>query len=331
MVKCVRVPKKDANSVRIRMKLDNILDPYYEIRAEQDNILIPLIGSYYENYDIVEADLKVLKREETDYKALLPVDVRNLLPSSYDKIGDAAIIRLVDKLLPLKYEIGRALMETSSNVRCVFLDSGIVGNFRVRNLEMIAGKGPSEIQYKEFGVIMNTDLTKVYCNPRLATERRRVASLVKDDEVIIDMFAGIASFPLIICKHARPKTVYAIDLNHTAVEYAKKNVVANHFNNVVVLEGDARVLVKNLPLADRIIMNLPQIAHSFLPDALERTKSGGTIHMYKVMDRSRSEEFCSGIVSEMTKKGLHCELSELRELKTYSSSASIYVLDIVKC
>ncbi|MCQ2056354.1 MAG: class I SAM-dependent methyltransferase family protein, partial [archaeon] len=309
MVKCVRVPKKDANSVRISMKLDSVFDSYYKIRSEQSSVLIPLIGDHYENYDVVEADLEMLKHIDTNYKALLPTNIRNLLPSSYDKIGNAVVIRLVNELLPLKHEIGKALMETSSNVRCVFLDSGIVGNFRVRNLEMIAGSGPSEIQYKEFGVTINADLTKAYCNPRLATERMRVASLVKDDEIVIDMFTGIAPFPLIICKHAHPKIVYAIDLNHSAIEYAKKNIVENHFDNVVVTEGDAREIIKNLPLADRIIMNLPQIAHSFLPDALMRTKVGGTIHLYKVIDRNFAGEFCSNIISEMAKKGLNCELS----------------------
>ena len=175
-----------------------------------------------------------------------------------------------------------------------------------------------------------TDPARVYYNPRLATERERIASLVKDGETVIDMFAGVGPFPLTICRHANPKVVYAMDLNHDAVEYMKRNIELNRFGNIVAMEGDARELMEGLPEADRVIMNLPQTADSFLTVALSRTRRGGTVHMHRIMERTTSDEEISEIIKRACEAGYPCRLSEKRELKTYSPSASVYVFDIIR-
>jgi len=330
MVRCIRVPKSEGNPVRIRLKEESILNFDARIKVDGDYLLIPILSESFEDYEVIDADLEVLEHKETDYRKFLPEEIRDILPNSYDNIGDVTVVKLVDELLPMKHEIGEAMMKVSSSTRAVFLDRGVKGELRIRDLELIAGSGGSETRHKESGVIIMTDPAKVYYNPRLATERERVASLVKKGEVIIDMFAGVAPFPLTICKSARPKIVYAIDLNHDAVEYMKINIKLNHFKNIVPMEGDARQLIKTLPDADRVIMNLPQIAQEFLPDALMKTKKGGTVHMHKIMGREESDDLVSSIIEEMNSRRLKCRLSDKRELKTYSPSASVYVLDIVK-
>ncbi len=328
MVRCIRVPKVEGNAVRMRLKDLDVLDPDTRIGKDGDHLLIPILADSFEDYEVCDRDLEHIDRKITDYRLYLPEEVRDILPNSYDNIGDVLVVKLVDELLPLKHEIGEALLKTSSNTRCVLLDGGVKGELRVRDLELIAGTGPSETKHRESGVVMMTDPAKVYYNPRLATERERVASLVKDGEVVIDMFAGVAPFPLTICRYAHPKVVYAIDLNHDAVEYARINVGLNHFDNIIPLEGDAREVVKDLPDADRVIMNLPQIAQDFLPDALSKTKVGGTVHMHKILERADIDQFCRDLVDDMKDKGFDCEISELKELKTYSPTASVYVIDL---
>ena len=330
MVRCIRVPKSEGNPVRIRLKEEGILNLDARIRVDGDFLLIPILSDTFENFEIIDADLEPIEHPETDYRNLLPEEIRDILPNSYDNIGDVLVVKLVDELMPMKHEIGEAMLKTSSSTRAVFLDHGVKGELRIRDLELIAGSGGSETRHRESGVTIMTDPAKVYYNPRLATERERVALLVKDGEIIIDMFAGVAPFPLTICRSARPEIIYAIDLNHDAVEYMKQNIRINRFKNIVPMEGDARELIKELPDADRIIMNLPQIAQEFLPDALMKTKKGGTIHMHKIMEREESDGIVSGIISEMNSKGLACRLSVKRELKTYSPSASVYVIDIVR-
>lgn len=330
MVRCIRVPKAEGNPVRIELKEKGLLNVDARIRAEDDFLLIPILCDSYPGYETCDADLQILEHKETDYRMYLPEEVRDILPNSYDNIGDVTVVKLVDELLPMKHEIGEALLRVSSGTRAVFLDYGVKGELRIRDLELIAGTGTSETRHRESGVTIMTDPAKVYYNPRLATERERVASMVKDGEIIIDMFAGVAPFPLTICRYARPKIVYAMDLNHDAVEYMKVNIKLNHFDNIVALEGDAREIVKDLPDADRVIMNLPQIAQEFLPDALAKTKKGGIVHMHKIMGREESDSVIDGIIKDMCARGLECELSEKRELKTYSPSASVYVMDIIR-
>lgn len=330
MVRCIRVPKREGNTVRTELKSEGLLNVCARIRAEDDCLLIPILSETYRDYEVTDKDLDIIEHQETDYRMLLPEEIRDKLPNSYDNIGDVTIVKLVDELLPLKHEIGEAMLKVSSSTRAVFLDSGVKGELRIRDLELIAGTGGSETKYKESGIVMMTDPAKVYCNERLATERERVAGLVKDGETIIDMFAGVAPFPLTICRFAKPKVIYSIDLNHDAVEYMKINIKLNHFDNIIPLEGDAREVVKDLPTADRIIMNLPQIAQEFLPDALSKVCVGGTVHMHKIMERADSDNIVSDIVESMCASGNMCHLSVKKELKTYSPSASVYVLDIVR-
>lgn len=330
MVRCIRVPKIDGNAVRTSLKSKDMMNLDAKIRAEGDYLLIPILCDSYLDYEVLDADLDVIERQETDYRMLLPEEIRDILPNSYDNIGDVTITKLVDELLPMKHEIGEAMLKVSPSTRAVFLDSGVKGELRIRDLELIAGTGTSETKHRESGVVMMTDPAKVYYNQRLATERERVAGLVKDGEIIIDMFAGVAPFPLTICRYAHPKIVYAIDLNHDAVEYMKINIKLNRFSNIVPLEGDAREVVKGLPDADRVIMNLPQIAQEFLPDALSKTKVGGTVHMHKIMERADSAGLVDDLIRSMNERGMNCHLSDMKELKTYSPSASVYVLDIIR-
>jgi tRNA (guanine37-N1)-methyltransferase len=158
----------------------------------------------------------------------------------------------------------------------------------------------------------------------------RIASMVKDGEAIIDMFAGVAPFPLVIAKHSRPSVIYSIDLNEEAVGFMGRNIKLNKMNNIVPICGDSAEAVKGLPPADRIIMNLPQTADSFLPDALANLKKGGTVHMHKIIDRASSEAAASVLIGEMKGKGHRIRIDRMAELKTYSPTMSVYVLDIVK-
>lgn len=328
---CVRVPKKDGERVRADLISRGILDVTRKIASEEGFLIIPITDSC-EDYEMVEAELEVLEQTQTDYKEVLvvPDEIREELPTSFDVIGDVAIIKLHDELLSYKGQIGDAMISVNPSLRVVMLDSGVKGDLRIRELERIAGSGGSETIHKEFGVRMIVDPSKVYFNPRLATERSRIASLVKDDEVIIDMFAGVAPFGLVICKKARPRTVYSIDLNPNAEAFVRRNMETNHIENLIPITGDASIAVKDLPDADRIIMNLPQIADRFLLDALSKTKIGGTIHMHKLIERDQLDDLSNTMIDDAGSKGFKIIIEKISELKTYSPAMSVYVFDMIR-
>ncbi|MDR0335095.1 MAG: class I SAM-dependent methyltransferase family protein [Methanomassiliicoccaceae archaeon] len=332
MTLCIRVPKASAEDVRKRLISSGILNTAAKIRTDEDSILIPILSDSFENYDVTDADLEPVHREETDYRNIadVPDELKELLPNSYDVIGDIAVVKFPDELIPYASPIGNALLRTQPSLRAVMMDLGVKGELRVREIKMIAGAGTSETHHKEFGVTVIVDPAKAYFNPRLSTERMRIASLVRDNETIIDMFAGAAPFPLVISKHSRPSVIYSIDLNDDAVEFMERNIKLNRMKNIIAICGDSSAVIKELPPADRIIMNLPHSADAFLPDALSNLKKGGTAHMHKITERATSPEYVSELVAAMKEKGYAIRVDRMAELKTYSPTMSVYVLDIVK-
>jgi tRNA (guanine37-N1)-methyltransferase len=328
---CLKVPRGEAEFTRKKLLSLGLLDISRRIRGEGGFIYLPIKGEATDlGFETVEQDLEEKEVAETDYRALVdaPSDVRERLPVSFDVIGDVAIVRLDDDMVGLAPGIGAALMRTYPRLRTVALDRGVKGELRVRDLEVVAGEPRTETVHTEYGVRLLIDPAKVYFNPRLSNERWRIASLVREGETVVDMFAGVGPFSIMIAKHARPEVVYAMDLNHDAVEYMRENIRMNKVTNVVPIEGDSRQLVFEVPCADRIIMNLPHSARDFFHDALTRLKIGGIIHFYTICEREDIGPILERMVTEAAGMGVLVAVLRQEELKTYSPSMSVFSADI---
>jgi tRNA (guanine37-N1)-methyltransferase len=218
-----------------------------------------------------------------------------LVYKSYDIVGDIAVIRVPEKLKQHSALIAEAIMQLHSNVKSVWRQTSPVGgNYRLRRLEHIAGERRTTTTYKEYDCVFRVDLEKCYFSPRLSFERMRVASLVKPREVVVNMFAGVGSFSIIIAKHSEADRVYSIDVNPAAFQYMWENVLLNKtVNRVVPLKGDARVIItaKLLKTADRVLMPLPEKAHDYLDVAVDALKpEGGWIHYYDFVHAKKDED-----------------------------------------
>ncbi len=329
---CLKAPRGEAESIRKKLLAEGLLDISLRIRSEGDHILFPVLSEEVSllGYELVDADLDERELMTSDYREHLDVDaeVKERLPSAFDIIGDVAIIRLDDDLAEHSSSVGEALMKTFPRLRTVALDKGVKGELRVRDLHVVAGDSSTETVHIEYGIRLAIDPAKVYFNPRLSNERYRVAKLVREGETVVDMFAGAGPFSIMIAKHASPEVVYAMDLNHDAVEYMIRNVQLNKVRNVVPLEGDARQLVFDVPCADRIIMNLPHSARDFFHDALTRLKLGGVIHFYTICEREDIEPILERLVMEARGMGVTITVLRSEELKTYSPSMSVFSADI---
>ena len=95
------------------------------------------------------------------------------------------------------------------------------------------------------------------------------------------------------------------------------------------MTGDSSKLIYDLPMADRVIMNLPQIADRFLGFAMDRMNHGAVAHMYKIIEREEFTRFCNTLTEEMASKGHEISIRSF-ELKTYSPTMSVYSMDIEK-
>jgi tRNA (guanine37-N1)-methyltransferase len=224
-------------------------------------------------------------------------------PRSFDVIGDIAILEIPAGMEQFSTTIARAAMKGNPHIRLVLGKSGQTqGQFRVRKFTIIVGEGSTETVHQEFSCRYHLDLSKVYFNPRLSHERMRVAEQVKSSEVVVDMFAGVGPYSILIGKLQPSAMVYSADINPYAYEYLKENVFINRVaDHVVPLFGDAKELERTRleGIAARVIMNLPGESLAYLPTALQILKSdGGVMHFYAFASRSENVEAISNGLRE---------------------------------
>jgi len=239
---------------------------------------------------------KMLKRVLQD---ILSKEENEQLISAFDQIGDIIIVRIPDSLVSKKEIIGRTLLEQVSTANSIFYQSSPVeGDFRTRKLKVIAGEDKTQTEYKENGCKFIVDVEKAFFSPRLSTERERIAGLVKEGEVIINMFGGVGMFSLLAAKNTAC-TVYNIDLNPVAAQLCKENVQINKLKgDVISLNGDATDVINEqlVGKADRVLMLLPERSDEFLDSALNGLKDKGIIHYYSHMHADKKQD--AGKLSE---------------------------------
>lgn len=203
--------------------------------------------------------------------------------SAFDQIGDIIIVRIPDSLLHKKEIIGKTLLDQIKSANTVFCQSSPVeGDYRTRDLEFLAGENKTQTEYKEFGCRFFVDVQKVFFSPRLSTERDRIAGLVEDGEIVINMFGGVGMFSIMAAKKKKC-TVYNIDINPDAASLSEKNIKANKLaGQVISIHGDAKKIVqeKLREKGDRVLMLLPERSDEFLDSAVDATKDNGIIHYY---------------------------------------------------
>jgi tRNA (guanine37-N1)-methyltransferase len=327
---CLVVPKKKAEPVRRRLLEKSILRRDLQIRSDAKNVYLPISQRIDLGYPVETADFKEVEAQVTDYRVLVdvPEELRPLLPSSYDTLGCIALVKMVDEVAPYATQIGKAIIATQKAIKTVCMDSGIVDEFRTRNVKIVAGDKTTETVHREYGMTFRMDVAKVFFSPRLATEREIVARQVEAGEVVIDMFAGIGPFSVLIAKTRSPKVVYAIDLNPEALRFMKENIALNKAVAVTSILGDAREEIAKLEKADRIIMNLPHDASGFVADALRALKPGGTIHYYEIMEDSALQPRLDEIADVARREGRVMKELARRKVKSYSPTMTFYGLDL---
>ena len=221
------------------------------------------------------------------------------LISAFDQIGNIIIVRIPDLLLPKKKLIGEALLKEVKISKSVFYQaSPVEGDFRTRNLEILAGEDRTETEYKEFGCRFAVDVANAFFSPRLSTERERIANLIQDGETMVNMFAGVGMFSIMAAKKKKC-AVYSIDINPIASKLCEKNIELNNLaGKVISINGDtSKIIDAELQnIADRTLMLLPEKSDEFLDSAIKTTKDGGTIHYYSHIHADKKSD--AGKLSE---------------------------------
>jgi tRNA (guanine37-N1)-methyltransferase len=310
MIDHLKVPREMAqNAIERARKLD-VVDNSFSIQTDAEYVLIPLIaGAALEmEYPIVKVQGRPSRRK---YQ---PMDTHG----AFDVIGHIAITKIRNREKALS--LAQSLIKANRNISTVYLDTGIQGEYRIRDLELLAGTDNSVALYRENGVAMTMDVRKVYFSPRLATERMLVSKDVRDGEEILDMFAGIGPFSLSIARWHNC-TLHAIDSNPEAIFYMQQSIQLNRLaGRVIPHNADVEVALSELNGFHRIIMNLPHDSFRYLDVALEHLKQGGILHYYEILDIEKLEERMEELRSR------NMDLLQKRVVHGYSSRESMFAL-----
>jgi tRNA (guanine37-N1)-methyltransferase len=214
---------------------------------------------------------------------------------SFDIVGDIAIIRLSSGSQKNAKKVADAVMRVHGNVKTVLAQTSAVGGeFRLRHLTYVAGENRTSTLHRESGCVFSVDLDNCYFSPRLSHERARAASLVKPGETVVNMFAGVGCFSIMIAKHVNSARVFSIDVNPAAVNLMQENIKLNRvYGRVIPLLGDAKTTVERQlkGQADRVLMPLPEKALEYLPAAVSALKPlGGWIHVHVFEHATKTED-----------------------------------------
>lgn len=215
--------------------------------------------------------------------------------SAFDIVGDIAIIKTSLLNLEEAKTTANQILTIHKNIKAVYTQSGAIkSGYRNRELKLLAGEEKTIASHKESGCIFEVDIAKCYFSPRLSHERARIAYLVQGGEVVVNMFAGVGCFSIMIANTVPQVKVYSIDVNPTAVEFMVKNVRMNRvYGKVQPLLGDAKTVIESQlkGVADRVLMPLPELAIQYLPAALLALKpSGGWIHFHYFIHAPPTED-----------------------------------------
>jgi tRNA (guanine37-N1)-methyltransferase len=234
------------------------------------------------------------KRLSKTLSSVLSSEDLGKVHNSFDIVGDIAIIRL-PRTSPVNAKTAaEAIMSAHRNVKTVLLQaSPVTGDLRLRRLTHVAGEDKTSTVHREFGCLFAVDVAKCYFSPRLSHERMRVAGIVEPNETVVNMFAGVGCFSIVIAKHSSAAKVFSIEVNPAAFQFTQENIRLNRvYGKVTPLLGDSKEIVNSRlqHVADRVLMPLPEKALEYLPCAVSALKSsGGWIHYYGFEHANKTE------------------------------------------
>jgi tRNA (guanine37-N1)-methyltransferase len=281
---CIKVPVKEAERIKKELISKDLFGKEHHIVKSKGFVYFPVTKKFKTEYELVN---KILKKRQvqTDLKRSLKKKLKKedleVLRRSMDIIGSIAILEIPPELEKKEKLIAKQALRINKNIKTVLKKGRHEGVFRVQKLEHLAGEKTKEAVYKENGVIMKLDVEQVYFSPRLSSERKRIVQLIKKPEEVLVMFSGCAPYVCALAKNTPAASVYGVEINPVAHNYAIQNIILNKLNNTYVFLGDVRNIVPKLGKKfDRIIMPLPKSAADYLDVAFAASKKGTIIHFY---------------------------------------------------
>lgn len=270
--------------------------------------------------------IKQLLQEELKNK--ISSEELSLLPSSYQKIGNIVILNLKEELWKHDKKIGKIILEKIPDTKTVCRRTDFIKNqYRKPALKVIAGEKKTGVLHKEHGILYKLDVNEIMFAKGNLNERKRISKLVKKDEVVVDMFAGIGYFSLGVAKTSKPKKIYSIEINPIAYNYLKQNIELNDVEDKIVpIFGDCIAELPKLGRsADRVIMGLLPSCKEYLIDAMKVIKPNGIMHYHGTAKDWK--ELFDDVKTASETEGFNVKLIKKTRVKSYAPKIYHWVLD----
>ncbi|MGA8604382.1 MAG: class I SAM-dependent methyltransferase family protein [Thermoplasmata archaeon] len=329
------VPRARGEEVRNDLADSGLLRPDLAILRDGDSLVLPITdtpeGVPPSWGELVERDFKEYPRKApAHYRDLLawPESEKELLPRSFDIVGDVVLIRLPAELVPRREAIGEALLRFVPGARLVGIDHGVHGPERRRKVERIAGSGSWRTRHKENGVELEVDLERAYFSPRLAREHARVAEEVRVGERVYDLCCGVGPFSATIAHVGRAERVTAVDSNPDAIALLRETLARHAFGGRVAPVGSS--LEEFLPGAtpvERVVLNLPHEGIKYLPSVARTVTARGRLYYYEVTPRTELAERGVALVNSLAPVGKFA-LVNGRVVHPYSPGSDLVAFEL---
>jgi len=203
--------------------------------------------------------------------------------ADYDILGNIAILKGEGKTRKEKIVQARELIKKPGVLTVLEKATNVSGRLRTIKTKHLLGKKTLVAELKENGCTFKFDVESCYFSPRLSNERQIIASMVKKNNRVLVMFAGVGVYPIVIYHYTKPKEIVGVEIGRECCKYFEKNVILNKMplDKIKIIQGDVKKKVdKKLGKFDVVIMARPNLTETFLKWGLIASKKRTRLFYY---------------------------------------------------
>ncbi|VWU50797.1 met-10+ like protein, putative [Hepatocystis sp. ex Piliocolobus tephrosceles] len=213
-------------------KLIYLEELYKIIKKEKINIKKVILKLGYDNMNTSE----ILKKIFPHTKEII---------HKYEIVGHIAHLNFCEKLVDHKKIISEIILDKNKSIKTVINKKNMLNNIhRTFDIELLAGEHNYITELKENNLKIKLNYELIYWSSKLKKERDRIYDIVENNSIIIDLFAGVGIFSLLLSK--KSCICFSNDINEHAYNYMNINIKANKKKNIFTYNLDARKFVEKL-------------------------------------------------------------------------------------
>ena len=241
-------------------KVKNIINKYTKLTINPK--ISPTTPYQYRNKITLQVKEGILGLYSQNTNNIIPIKKCLLIPDQLN-----SLIPVLSKKIDLSNvkQIVLRIMQNQIMVQ-------IIGNTNLEKLINSLSHKVSSIYINEvliYGIPYLTELIPPYqfrVSPNSFFQTNHEATIILYNKIkeylgtnnnnILDLYCGTASIGIYISKNS--KQIIGIEINKSSTKDAKKNIKLNKLNNITILNGDVKNLLKNDNYYDAIIVDPPR-------------------------------------------------------------------------